>query len=315
MRQVVFLILLLIALSPSAIGQTEFKITYNMRFNDGYQPTFRDFEPSESLTLDQANQVFKQIKTESGIEFRYSYGGCEDRAHAISLLLNEKGIKHRKIWNFNPYYISLFNRSQQPNINDQTGTSVNGRVGWGFHVAVLLSVKESSSVRLVVFDPAVADELLPVKKWLEAQNAPTSYYTFTDPQWFSFYTIEGQKPNDENMPKNFPPLLTGDFIKNEGPNLNDMWVEEGLAVNQIGMRIIAEVIRNEPDSSQKRRAFTQLVTNIDSLTCFLRNDCKSDNGAATTASVYVDEMNKYRGLFNEIRSSWKARLDKIRKQS
>lgn len=307
MKRIVRLVLCLLMLSTAAAAQTEFKITYNMNFAGGHRPTFTKFTAAESLTLKQANQLFKQIKTKSGIEFGYSYGGCEDRAHAVSLLLQEKGIKHRKIWNFNPYYISLYNLSQQPNIKDETGLS--DRVKWGFHVAIVLSVKNAARTTSLVFDPAVANELLTVKKWLQTQNAPTSYYIFTDPQWFSFYTIDGQRPGDEAMPSRFPSLLTGDFIKNEGPNLEQMWVEEGLAVNQMGMQIVNDIIRREPQASKKRAEFTQLVTNVFSLTCYLRNDCNPQHAA----SAYVEDMEKYQSQFRDIRSSWKARLDNIRK--
>ena len=56
-------------------------------------PTFTKYEKTEILTIEEAEEIFKFIKENTNIEFKYSYGGCEKRAHAISLFLNEKKVR------------------------------------------------------------------------------------------------------------------------------------------------------------------------------------------------------------------------------
>lgn len=317
MKILINIFFVILTLSVNVLSQTEFKISFNLGYTDGAKPLYTQIEPSQALLLSKASQLFKEIKSESEIEFDYSYGGCEDRAHAVSLLLKEKGIKHSKIWNFDPYYISLFNAQEPPHIYDRT--KLNEKVEWGFHVAVILPVKDSDQVKSLVFDPAVADKLLTIKQWLEIQNSPNSYYTFTDSQWFSFYTINDRKYNNVSIPASFPTLLTGDFIMNEKENLINMWVEEGLAVNKVGMQIINEVINKEPKDSKKILILKPVVGNVYALTCFLRNECKDEkvsakyNEAASEAlKQYPDDARTYQENFVKIRSFWKTRLDKIR---
>lgn len=304
-KQLIFL--LLIALQQVIIAQSKFSITYNQGF--GALPTFTNYTQQDLLTLSQANQVFAYVKDSTNIEFKYSYAGCEKRAHAISLLLKAKKIKHYKIWNFDPMLISFFNKSQNPTVISKAGLSPT--VSWPYHVAILIFVADQGLATPMVIDPAVSDTLLPQQKWLDLQNAPTSYYTILDPQWYNYATTDKStyRCNDTDYPP--PPcisgLLTGDYFLNEGISLTDMWVEEALAVNELAIKIINGIIKKEPNGSDKKAVFIALVENFNALTAAL-------NGTAISNELlpYAGVLKPYQKQFTEIRNRWKTKLDTLR---
>jgi hypothetical protein len=297
----------ILTLQFAVYAQTQFTITFNQGF--GSLPTFTKYSDSELLTMKQAEDAFNYAKKDVGIEWRYSYAGCEKRAHAVSILLKGKGIKHYKIWNFNPMLISLFNKSEQPTVSSKAGLSPT--VNWVYHVAILVFVKDGKEVKPMVIDPALDEILLTQQEWLTLQNTPHSFFTYLDPQWYNYASTDKFKYFCNNVAYPFPPcmdgILTGDFFLNDGVSLTEMWVEEALAINQLAMQLINDVIIKETNSD-KKKALTNLVENFTNLTNALK-------GTSLTEEVkpYADILTPYQTEFNKIRADWKKRLDAIRK--
>ena len=52
------------------------------------------------ISLKEANEIFVFLKSKSKLEFNYPQGNCDDRAHAMCLLLDSLKISNFKIWNF-----------------------------------------------------------------------------------------------------------------------------------------------------------------------------------------------------------------------
>ncbi|WP_341901107.1 protein-glutamine glutaminase family protein [Fluviicola taffensis] len=285
---------------------TQFKISFNQGF--GSLPTFTQYSDNDLLSIEQAENAFNYVKNDLGIEWRYSYAGCEKRVHAVSLLLKGKNVKHYKIWNFDPSMISLFNKHQKPTVNSNAGLSPT--VSWRYHVAILVFVEENGQAIPMVIDPSLNDLLLTQQQWLELQKTPTSYYIHLDPQWYNYATTDKFKYFCQGVPYPFPPcmdgILTGDFFLNNDVSLTGMWVEEALAVNQLAMEIITEIINNEPVFSEKRNAFTKLVEDFDDLTNALKGN--PTDGIRS----YVNLLQSYQNQFITIRDSWKTKLDALR---
>lgn len=296
------IIILFFLIHSNTFANTHFDITYNLGYNQ--KPTYIPLLDSEFITESKSNTIFEYVKNKSMIEWRYSYGSCEDRAHAVSLYLSNQKIPHKKIWNFDPYYISVFNKMERPTIVDKTGLSP--LISWGFHVAVLVKIKKGNVYLESVIDPSLAEYPITIDKWLELQGAKSSYYTFSDPQWFTFDTINGKTFDAVAIPNTFPTLLTGDFSQNTGENLKKMWVEEGLSINEIAMQIKSEVI-DKTNSSQKLSLYKGLITNIESLTSAMNNE--------TVPIEFVDystEFKNYQKIFRQKRLAWKTKLDNWR---
>jgi hypothetical protein len=290
-----------------ASAQTKFTINYNQGF--GRLPTFTKYDSANLYSLEEANRLFNYVKDSTGIEFRYSYAGCEKRAHAVSMLLSSKKIHHYKIWNFDPSMISLFNEEEKPCVESKTG--LNDTVSWRYHVAILLFIREKNEINPVVIDPAIANDIISEKTWLDLQHAPSTYYTCLDPQWYNYATTDKFEYFCNNTAYAFPPcltgLFTGDFFLNDGVSLSEMWVEEALAVNQVGMKIIDNIIKREPSNSEKGKVFIELVKNFDNLT----NVLKGVNLPANI-QLYSNMLKPYQKEFVTLRSYWKTKLDPLR---
>lgn len=296
-------IILLFLIHSNTFANTLFDITYNLGYNQ--KPTYLPLLDSEFVTESESNIIFEYIKNKSMIEWRYSYGSCEDRAHAVSLYLRKQKIPHKKIWNFDPYYISIFNKMERLTIEDKTGLSPS--ISWGFHVAVLIKIKKDDAYLEGVIDPSLAEYPITTGKWLKLQGAKNSYYTFSDPQWFTFDTINGKTFNETVViPNTFPTLLTGDFSQNTGENLKNMWVEEGLSINEIAMEIKSEVI-DKTNSSQKLNLYKGLITNIEALTSAMNNE-----NVPIEFVDYSTEFKNYQKIFKQKRLAWKNKLDNWR---
>src|ERR1700730_15616139 len=125
------------------------------------KPAFTTPKSEEMLSISQALKVFTFVKDSTGIEFNYSYAGCEKRAHAISLLLKKRHIPHRKIWNIEPGTMNFVAARNQLHVSDRSG--LNGKVVWPYHVAILLFLKDQERADTVVVDPAISDKLIKYK--------------------------------------------------------------------------------------------------------------------------------------------------------
>ncbi|HLP51397.1 MAG TPA: protein-glutamine glutaminase family protein [Chitinophagales bacterium] len=295
----------LLAFTATSYGSTPFSITFNTGY--GNKPTL-NFSSTKAITKQEAESAFNSIKNESGIEWGHAYSNCEKRAHAASLILLNKNIGHQKIWNFDPYNISLFYSQEQPSAPDKTG--IQKRVSWSYHVAVVVLVKNGLAVDTMVIDPAMSDQVITHTEWMRLQQSPSSFYTFTDPEWYTFTTINGKTYKADNtsikLQESFPPLLTGDFSKNEPgtTSLSDRWVEGGLAENKVAIKILEEIISKEVSGSVKRLYFERIVSNINTLQSFIKD--------AETSTQYRTEAVAYKKKFEEYRNEWIAKLDTLR---
>jgi len=279
---------------------------FNITWHHGYEslPSYTPPRDSEKNDLPSVQDAFKYILDSTDIEFRYSYAGCEKRAHAISLLLNERKIKHYKIWNFDPSLISLFYKQNKPTVPNLT--KLSEKVSWTYHVAILVYVKKNNATDTLVIDPSIGEKLLSYKEWLRIQSPDHSFYTFLNPEWFVFKTLDQVHTYvGEPIPKKLPGLMTGDFFINDRTSLDSLWIEEALAVNKVGMRIIEKRIYDMADST-KKSAYIQMVTSIESLTKALKGELP-DN-----MKEYKDELVSYQKEFLAEKEVWRKRLAPLR---
>lgn len=98
---------------------------------------------------------------------------CEDRANAVSILLDKWGIPNYKVWIFNG---SFLNKGK----SKLCGNCPNS-ICWGFHVATIIPYKEDNKIKHVVIDPATLNSPNDILFW--AKNitcSETNYYLITD---------------------------------------------------------------------------------------------------------------------------------------
>jgi len=237
----------------------------------GLTPSYTLPQADKMLSMNQALKVFAFVKDSTGIEFNYSYAGCEKRAHAISMLLKSKNIPHWKIWNIEPGTMNFVIKRHKLNVTDHSG--LNGKVEWPYHVAILLFVKGTTKPDTVVIDPALSNTLIGYRQWLNLQNVSDSYYTFLDPQWYSYFTLEQLSVYGVQMPKNISPIYTGDYFTYSEFSLQNHWVEQALAVNKLAVIMIKEkVIGPTATDTVKANAYRKLISNFNEVTAALQGN-------------------------------------------
>lgn len=122
-----------------------------------------DAVPSVAVTLQEANDIFQRISSESCVNgdtptscipFLYPNDGCWARAHEMGRLVDDLGHKSGKIWTYK-------------SLSVRTENTPKCRLGWRYHVASTLNVE---NVGRLVVDPSLFDHLASPSEWLQIQK-------------------------------------------------------------------------------------------------------------------------------------------------
>ncbi len=224
-----------------------------------------------SLTKYEEKTILAAFDTilNSHIQFDYPQGGCQNRAHAMSLILSNKlKISHSKIWLFSP---SNLNQSDQGKleIDDKNYLAPNDVIKWNYHVAPCVLVSKSNKTDTLILDPSL-NKMKPLKisDWLaEIRNTKDSKYTFLNPDWYFFLTDNSGK------------VITGEFYKfaidNKwcADNYRNLTLEKGLAINDLAIYILNKYLNTLRNSNvqadkDKLASLRKAFGNVDVLTEF-----------------------------------------------
>lgn len=142
-------------------------------------PTLFDFALSDSafphntVTEKQAEQLFVFFQQHPLFNWKDANNGCEGRADAVCVLLEEWGIPNYKGWVFSGAYLKKHIGELKQN--------------WKYHVAPVLPVKKDGQIVHYVLDPATADSLQPIEEWAAGiTQLPHSYYCTRQAHWYIF---------------------------------------------------------------------------------------------------------------------------------
>jgi hypothetical protein len=140
------------------------------------------FEYMLSDETDTTNVVIKSIAEDLVIFFAahplfkwgYSHNGCEARADAVCVLLDEWGIPNYKAWVFSGRYL-------KSHVGDL-------KQNWKYHVAALLPVMEEGRLIHYVIDPATSAELQTIYAWAaNVTDYPHSYHFVKEARHYIFH--------------------------------------------------------------------------------------------------------------------------------
>ncbi len=142
-------------------------------------PTLFDYvlsdigSPTDTVPKEHAEQLFLFFKQHPLFNWKASHNGCEGRADAVCVLLDEWGIPNYKGWVFSGAYLK----------NHIGGLKNN----WNYHVAPVLPVMEDGEIIHYILDPATAGSLQPIEEWAAAiTQLPHSYYFTRQSHWYIF---------------------------------------------------------------------------------------------------------------------------------
>ncbi|MEP6749345.1 MAG: protein-glutamine glutaminase family protein [Bacteroidota bacterium] len=137
--------------------------------------TFTDAtNPAKWMSKAEAEKLFSFFNGHALFTWTASHNGCEARADAVCILLQQWKIPHYKAWVFSGGYLK---------------NNIGGlRQNWNYHVAAVLPVKEEDGIVFYIIDPATANTLQRMEAWAAGVTAyPHSYHFIKLPHWYLFH--------------------------------------------------------------------------------------------------------------------------------
>jgi len=289
--------LLLVSISLTATAQNKkFDITFSYGLAAGSRPTTTGIPAEQAITRQAAERIIRFFTDSTKIDFKCIYNGCQNRAAIMSLYLNKRGIRHYKIWNFDPFKISIFNRQDALDVNDVLNLKP-GKIFWDFHVAVAVLVNngKQKTPDTLVIDPSFSAALLTVTDWLNLQNSPNSYYTFLDPIWYNFVTLQPELPfpcgdNTDTLKISncFPFLITGDFYRYDQDK--EFLAAQEMAVNETTTYMATDKIYKLQAADPLRNSLAKAVSDFNGFMKFLQSSNAPEPG--NPLFKYAEECRK-----------------------
>lgn len=327
MKQIITAFLLLKIITP-VIGQTYIEIKEKDLYDCSSCP-IKEGRPKftaqlyKTITLKEASSIFDFLKHKSQIEFNYPQGNCDDRAHAMCLLLDSLKISNFKIWNFAPSKTTLLTHDLLK-VKDKNNFDPDGTIAWGYHVAPAIWVTNPKGGKdTIVLDPSLFNTPVKYSTWLNVQGSKASLYTFLDNEWYLFYTLNGftafdnedfdnngNKNEQVNLPAWFPSIMTGDFYVYQGQAKTQFRVSQGLAINEAAYSFykqeVLPILNNKSKSEilSDYKLFAGSVTNFETV---ILNDTTNAKMTSEFKEKYKDLMTKYKTIYLSAFERWKTR--------
>ncbi len=131
-------------------------------------------EPDRQVTKANAEKLFSFFNNHPLFQWKQNHNGCEAKADAVCVLLQEWNIPHYKAWVFSGGYLKKH---------------IGGlKQHWNYHVAAVLPVEENEQVVFYIIDPATVDSLQNIQDWAAAiTEYPHSYHFIKLPHWYIFH--------------------------------------------------------------------------------------------------------------------------------
>jgi hypothetical protein len=214
----------------------------NLETSEKFQCNWSDSHPDTSeldilkkYETSKIQEIFNELSYNSNIEFNYPQGGCQHRAHIMSMLLDKKlNIEHSKVWLFAPIDLE-FEKKEMLFIDDKNNLTTDSNIKWNYHVAPIIINKNNDTL---VIDPSLdRKKPLEISKWLKKiGNSQISKYTFINPNNYFFYV----KKKDGK----FTNVISGCFYKYIDYTKNNFTLEKGLALNDVAIEYFDKYMTN-----------------------------------------------------------------------
>jgi hypothetical protein len=126
-----------------------------------------------TLTKKQAEELFNFFKQHPLFNWKDANNGCEGRADAVCVLLDEWDLPNYKAWVFSGAFLK-----------NHIGELIQN---WKYHVAAVVAVEEDGQITDYVLDPSTANCLRSIDEWAAGITLLAhSYYFIRQSQWYIF---------------------------------------------------------------------------------------------------------------------------------
>lgn len=198
-------------------------------------PTLIDYklsdiiDDSKTIPKHLAEKLMSFFTAHPLFNWKNSHNGCEARADAVCVLLQEWGIPNFKAWVFSGKYLKNHFGALKKN--------------WNYHVAPVLLVIENGRLSHYVIDPATSVTLQTFYNWaVNITEYPHSYLLLKEAHWYIF---PGKKIAANNW--------------NSRNRQNRKWMIQGLAgINGLSAKGRAALVFNKTRIQKTRTAFEKL---------------------------------------------------------
>lgn len=183
-------------------------------------------------------EAFDYLVKSTSIDFKYQPGGCQQRSHLISLILEHQfKINHAKVWLYAP--ITMIEGDLTAlEVKDKYNVTGNPLIHWNYHTAPVIKLNQDGEIIILVIDPVLdAQKPLSLEKWLLAiGNSAVSHLEFTPISNYFFNC----KFNDQNILTN---IFDGTYFDYSNPAKDNLALEKGLAANDTAMHVYKKYIK------------------------------------------------------------------------
>jgi hypothetical protein len=303
MKKHIPLLIVFFWFSLRSYSQTYFDLTRDFPCS-GCQNYNANFNTIKHCSTKEIKIAFDSI-CQSGIEFNYPQGGCQNRAQIMSMMLSKKfNIQHCKIWLFPPADL-VDGDTKALQLNDKNQLSPDNIVKWLYHVAPCVLVDNNGKVDTLIIDPSIDNtQLLKLSEWLKKiTNSNVSKYTFLNPEWYFFITRNSTKTSDNSK-------INGEFYKFEADprgwinNYSNLALEKSLAINDLTIYILKKYITrlrgsNNQSDATKLNDLKKAFGNVDALTVLFGSQA-SYMGNTVPENIYIRSLQEaYPDLMND----------------
>jgi Glutaminase len=238
----------------------------------------------KNLNLDYEN-LFLELKNLCYPTFKYKQGNCHNIVQYCSLVLSQKGIKHKKIWYYAP---SRLNGGSKVCISkpDPNNLALHGNLKWGYHVALFFEECDSYHI----FD-LMLDEYKPmtINDWVRSMGLSNYKIDIVDAENYLFFSNSGNGPIQ--------------YFQYKGKCNENFWGPKGLAINETAFEFFCSekfLLEKESDLSYD---FKTLVGSVINFECVFK-----DNGM--NKRITIKFLNKHKELIAEYRNIYAKNLAK-----
>ncbi len=184
------------------------------------------------LTKEEADKLFKAFSQVEYMKFDYLHAGCEIRAHEFALIAKANGIDMGKAMTM---YGDTVDRGglypdewTQKEKRGETIPVPSGFVGWRYHVAPYVLVKDGNEIKPYVFDIGIADRPKTLSQWNKSLDFNKDKKTKTFVKERDFLHPLDRGPRPENTSYIQSELNKQELIREMGIFEFEYWDEKGL---------------------------------------------------------------------------------------
>ncbi len=186
------------------------------------------------LTKEQADRLFKAFSEVEYMKFDYLHAGCEVRAHEFALMAKANGIEMGKAMTMYGDEIGsggLYPQEWKDLKKNNKKTQIpvpDGFIGWRYHVAPYLLVKDGDEIRPYVFDIGVAKKTKTLGDWRKSLINATTEETNTFVRDRGHLHPDDKNPRREEVSYIGTELNKQELIREMGIYEFEYWDQKGL---------------------------------------------------------------------------------------